>query len=115
MPDSSLVPVCLAIFCGAVVSGRFSFYCQKDQQYFFFVSLSVLFLSTIISVLFGERVRHRTVNIWSLAVSSSGVRTGSFVLYAIFASGKSVARVLNDADDALCRCTIHLHADSKIH
>lgn len=64
--------ICISIFCTCAVFGRFSFYCLPDQQSFFYVSLVGLLLSTIISVLF---------------VSSNGVRTGSFLLFVLFATG----------------------------
>ena len=45
-----------------------------SQQVFFFISVLVLFLSTIAAVLF---------------VASPGIRTSSFVLYVLFANGQS--------------------------
>lgn len=35
------------------VQGRFAFYCLRDQQMFYYVSLVGLVLSTVVSVLFG--------------------------------------------------------------
>jgi len=64
--------ICLSIFCTCAVFGRFAFYCLPDQQSFFYVSLTGLFLSTIVSVLF---------------VSSNAVRTGSFLLFVLFSTG----------------------------
>jgi predicted membrane channel-forming protein YqfA (hemolysin III family) len=66
------VSICVSIFCTCAVFGRFTFYCLPDQQSFFYVSLVGLFLSTVVSVLF---------------VSSNGVRTGSFLLFVLFATG----------------------------
>jgi adiponectin receptor len=66
------ISICVCILCASLVFGRFTFACLPEQQSFFYVSLIGLFLSTIISVVF---------------VSSNGVRTGSFLLFVIFATG----------------------------
>jgi len=66
------VSICLAVLGASLVFGRFTFYCSPQQETFFIISIVGLFSSTIISVLF---------------IASAGVRTGSFLLYVVFAIG----------------------------
>ena len=66
------VSILVSIMGYALVMGRFTFYCMLSQQIFFYISVLVLFLSTIAAVLF---------------VASPGIRTSSFVLYVLFANG----------------------------
>jgi len=66
------VSILLCVFGASLVFGRFTFYCLEQQQLFYYISVSGLFASTIISVLF---------------IGSNAVRTGSFMLYVAFANG----------------------------
>eukprot|EP00455_Lapot_gusevi_P050936 TRINITY_DN7491_c0_g1_i5.p1 TRINITY_DN7491_c0_g1~~TRINITY_DN7491_c0_g1_i5.p1 ORF type:complete len:181 (+),score=25.12 TRINITY_DN7491_c0_g1_i5:51-593(+) len=63
--------ICFAVCMASLVYGHFTFYCNIQQEIFFFLSVIGLFISTILSVLF---------------VASASIRTGSFVLYVSFAN-----------------------------
>jgi len=66
------ISICVCVLAMSIVFGRFTFYCLPQQQVFFNISVCGLFLSTIVSVVF---------------VSSAAIRTGSFILFVLFANG----------------------------
>lgn len=68
--------IAITILFQSLVFGRFTFYCMESQQIFYYISVSGLFFSTLISVLF---------------VASANVRTYSFLLYVLFAAGVPLA------------------------
>lgn len=64
--------ICLTVLCEGVMTGYFTFECQRQLQLFFFICASCMFISTMFSTLFSH---------------SGQIRAASFSLFSVFATG----------------------------